>query len=1161
MRKISNLACGLVAAGLVLACGSSDVGHPSPEPYRSASGELISDQDHNGGTAGFLFLPPTVLQPVGKLTGAFDPGVDARVRICSGTGLCSAAAAIATFAPGGGTGGGQAARLRVLPALQAYVATWDTTKCVQGPCALKAGSVLRLHVYAETPGQGELELGFVDLRVVTLASIGSVDLASYSPLLKGLPYVIAFRVETHPQPPTVQIVVPADGLATNVQVLAIDVGFSASPDPISGRAGTVGEVDVLVNGVVVGARTNTSHSTSGTISYAVDLSSLADQTLTLEAVAYQADHAAGHGTSAPVHVVLDRTAPVLTLTSPADQYVASPSEPVGATLAFADALSGVSPAGIHLLLDGEDLSSSLQLGAGGDTASYLPPAALPAGAHAYTAWAVDRAGNSGAPAVANLYVPSPDQEAAAVTMGTGVLVNLPGASSGGAPPSPVSVTFSEVLESGFLTASAVAPGTLAPPAGYAFVGVVYDISTTVQYTGTITVCFAYDATSLRPGKPVRLFHLAGGSWIDITTSVDTAAGWVCGQTTSLSDFGVGASLPVLNVLAGHTAGAGSLDGTGPSAMFFQPDGVAVDGAGNVYVSDKWNTEIRKVTPSGVVTTIAGKSFVNGSISSGSVDGLGPAARFRYPQGVAIDGAGNLWVADGELRMIDPDDRVSTVTGYTVGGAEAVTTDPAGNVYVSGGDDGVYVVDPAGAATLLLARDPSPACPTCYSQFWGLAVDAAGNLYVGDVGSSVILKRTPDGAVTVLAGTPGSQGHADGPGPIASFMNPYGVAVDAGGQVYVADFGSDSIRVITPAGDVSTLAGSPGVDGFTDGTGSEARFFYPSAVALDAAGNVYVADQWNDAIRKVTPAGVVTTLAGTGPLTGAQDGLDATFDFGITTANYANLAVAANGDTYVGELGNCDVRKVTPAGEVSTVAGTSGICFPYIAVAPDASLYLSDMNAYVIWKVDPDGTREPFAGMEGQGGTADGVEDARFAGPAGLVVAGDGSLWVLDFYFDGQAENASIRQVTATGAVTTVRQGIGGQARGGLAIDAGGNLYVPGQGDVRKFRPDGSLSVLAGSAGQVGYADGLGPAARFSGILSGITVDPAGNVYVTDHFNHMIRQITPAGQVTTLAGQPSMVGTVPGPLPATLLEPSGIAYDASSGRLLVAVPDAIVSIAF
>jgi len=311
----------------------------------------------------------------------------------------------------------------------------------------------------------------------------------------------------------------------------------------------------------------------------------------------------------------------------------------------------------------------------------------------------------------------------------------------------------------------------------------------------------------------------------------------------------------VTTLAGSTLGFTD----GALAQFNLPYGVAVDADGNVYVADAGNHRIRKISAAGVVTTLAGSTF-------GYLDGTGAAARFNFPEGVAVDADGNVYVADAgnhRIRKITAAGVVTTLAGSTFG-----------------------YLDGTGAA----ARFNFPS---------GVAVDAAGNVYVADAGNDRIRKVTAAGVVTTLAGS--TLGFADCTGAAARFNFPFGVAVDAAGNVYVADAQNNRIRKITAAGVVTTLAGS--TLGFVDGTGAAARFSSPQGVAVDAAGNVYVADASNDRIRKVTAAGVVTTLAGS--TQGFLDGTGAAAQF----ATPYTVAVDAAGNVYVADTDNDRIRQI------------------------------------------------------------------------------------------------------------------------------------------------------------------------------------------------------------------------------------------------------------
>jgi sugar lactone lactonase YvrE len=335
--------------------------------------------------------------------------------------------------------------------------------------------------------------------------------------------------------------------------------------------------------------------------------------------------------------------------------------------------------------------------------------------------------------------------------------------------------------------------------------------------------------------------------------------------------------------------SGTAEGTGSAARFYLPQGVAVDGSGNIYVADTFNQTIRKVIPSGSLGTTSTLAGLAPGI--GTTDGTGSVARFNNPFGAAVDGAGNTYVADKNNHTI----RKITSAG--------VVSTLAGSAGISGAVDG-----PGGTARF---RFPG-----------GVAVDGSGNVYVADTSNHTIRKITPAGVVGTLAGMAGVLGQTDGTGTAARFNSPQGVAVDGSGNVYVADSSNCTVRKITSAGVVSTPAGTPLSCTFADGTGGVARFSLPQAIASDALGNLYVADTFNQIIRKVVVSGLfgtVTTLAGSAGMPSFADGIGNVARFNTPQG----VAVDGAGNLYVADSANHTIRKVTPSGAVGAVTTVAG----------------------------------------------------------------------------------------------------------------------------------------------------------------------------------------------------------------------------------------------
>ena len=289
-----------------------------------------------------------------------------------------------------------------------------------------------------------------------------------------------------------------------------------------------------------------------------------------------------------------------------------------------------------------------------------------------------------------------------------------------------------------------------------------------------------------------------------------------------------------------------------------------------------------------------------------------------------------------------------------------------------------------------------------------AVDLQGNVYISDCNTHTIRKLTPDGTLSVLAGS-GAPGSMDGTGSGASFFNPTGVAVDASGMVYVADYNNNLIRTVTPQGKVTTIAGQPEVYGHADGTGSNALFANPAAIAVDGNGIIYVTDQGNNTVRRVTQLGQVTTLAGTAGPPGSMDGLGPAARF----SNPCGIAVDGSGTIYVCDQRNETIRLITPVGQVSTIAGQVGVpgsqngavltsaTFNYptgIAVDEDGTVYVTDYNTSIIRSFVVGGQVSTIAGTAGVTGSTNATGSAAsFLGPEGIAVDGAHRLYIADTF--------------------------------------------------------------------------------------------------------------------------------------------------------------------
>jgi uncharacterized protein (TIGR03437 family) len=583
---------------------------------------------------------------------------------------------------------------------------------------------------------------------------------------------------------------------------------------------------------------------------------------------------------------------------------------------------------------------------------------------------------------------------------------------------------------------------------------------------------------------------------------------------------------------------------------YLPGGVAVDSSGNLYIADSGNARIRKVS-GGVITTVAGSGtccFSGDNIPAASASLFGPT-------GIAVDSNGDLYFLDGPGPGFAGYDRVRKVSGGVIttaagGGLSGlgdngpapsaqldhptggVAVDSAGNLYIAEYNrvrkvsNGV-IATVAGNGTPGFSGDNGPAANAQLNGPQGVAVDSAGNLYIADSVNNCV-RKIANGVIAKVAGngTPSFSGD-NGPAISSQLHWPAGIAMDSAGSLYIADLGNSRIRKVSN-GAIATIAGngwsSLGGDG---GPATGAQFFWPEGVAVDSAGNLYIADTQNFCVREVAK-GVVTTVAGTGVQ--AQDFIG---DNGpATKAQFAyptGVAADSAGNLYIADRDSNSIRKVangvitTAAGGGSAWVGPPTIDWLYgpsgVAVDAAGSLYIADTYNQLVRKVS-NGVITTVAGTGTHGpssGDNSPATSASLFSPSAVAVDSAGNLYIAD------TGNSRIRKVT-NGIITTVAgnggygfSGDNGPATSaqlydpyGVAVDSAGNLYIADtlNGRIRKVS-NGVITTIAGN-GTYGFSGDNGPGT--SAQLSrpyGVAVDAAGNVYVADRDNNRIRVLTPA----------------------------------------------------
>jgi sugar lactone lactonase YvrE len=529
-------------------------------------------------------------------------------------------------------------------------------------------------------------------------------------------------------------------------------------------------------------------------------------------------------------------------------------------------------------------------------------------------------------------------------------------------------------------------------------------------------------------------------------------------------------------------------GNGASAQFKSPSDVAVDSAGNVYVADTSNSQIRKITPAGVTSLLAGSP----DGVPGNVDGPATTARFSFPTGVAVDAAGTVFVADpmnGKIRSVSPSGQVATVAGCppTFTGSGVV---PTGSCFFIGPTD--------------------------------VAVMANGHLAVVDPGRGQVVEFTPGspGSAVVRAGVFQQPGFVNGAGSIAKFDRLAGITVLPDSSLVVG--GQRALRKIGPATAatpnlVTTLAGAGSSIG-VGGVGNAMRFNMPSDVAPVSGSEVLVLDGGSSTIRRVRGGLLNDRFAGQADVPGSADGPALT----ATLSGFGAMTRDSAGAVYLADPVGCTVRKIT-GGSVTTLAGSSGVCAfangtgsaarfnrpSGVTVDSAGNLFVADTDNHRIRKVTPAGVVSTVAGS-GVAGAADSATASRatLSSPTGIAVDESGNVYFSD------AGGLTIRRVSAAGGVTTIagnptlpsalENGTGAAARfivPGDMVLSGGFLYVvDGEGAVRKVSTSGVVTTLAGGFGAGVGVDGSGGSARFVSLV-GIGADPDGNLFLVEGLDY------------------------------------------------------------
>ena len=640
-----------------------------------------------------------------------------------------------------------------------------------------------------------------------------------------------------------------------------------------------------------------------------------------------------------------------------------------------------------------------------------------------------------------------------------------------------------------------------------------------------------------------------------------------------------------------------------TAALYAPQDLAVDNSGNIYITDYYNNRVRKISAGGTITTIAGSGA--GGAGHGDQGDGGPAtsASFYEPEGIALDTAGNIYIGDmgNYIRKISTTGIITTIAGNGTagfsgdGGAATaasinapydIATDRSGNIYFCDlNNQRVRKINAAGIISTFAGNgtagytgDGSAATAAELNYASGIGTDTAGNVYIADAGNNCIRMVNSAGVIHTIAGN-GTSGYTGdgGPATAAEMYSPYDVRVANNGKIYITDAGNSAIRVIDNTGTITSVAGN-GTSGFTGdgGAATAAELSYPYGAVISSSGTLYILDQSNERVRIVNTSGIITTVAGNGSYGYTGDGAAAT---AAELGKPYSVAFDSSNNTYIADLWNFRIRKISATGVISTIAGNgtggySGDGGPatdaqiynpsYVRFDNAGNLYFNDPGNSVIRKIDASGTVTTVAGNGTTGYSGDGgpATAAELSQPYGIVKDNSGNMYIADY------GNNVIRKVNAAGNISTIAgntlagyTGDGGPATAaefnlpyGLALDHSGNLYVADENNnvIRKIDTLGMISTFAGN-GTAGYSgDGGAATAAELNTPADIVFDTHGDMYFSDYSNSVVRKINTLGIISTYAGDDtSGCSGDGGPATAAQLSgPVGVGLD-NSGNLMIA----------